>query len=219
MNKQQEFEMQQYIVKPVSTRAEVIWLLVTVALVVAVSGSVIAARTRPGDHNVLSAHQISAFEDLDTLEQGTFNDLYAAAMDIESIHDEQDDAWPSPKDLSAQGIPPFTRDRVWETRGRMAWEQKTLNSGTRHMAVYFGRPGSEQAPGCFLLIMQHSHGTPQVGKTGPEHGPWEIWHHDRAGIGFPGTVTDPGLIAKGWKEVVPYKGEEEVKRLKGEIPS
>ncbi|MCG8552769.1 MAG: DUF6162 family protein [Desulfobacterales bacterium] len=211
--------MEQQIVKPVSSRAEVIWLLVTVALVVAVSGSVIAARTRPSGRKVLSTHQISAFKDLETLEQGTFNDLYAAAMDVESIHDEQGERWPSPDDLSAQGIPPFTRDKVWEKRGQIAWELRRMNTETRHMAVYFGTPGITQKPGSFLLIMQHDHGAPNVVKTGPEHGPWEIWYHDQANVVFPRIVTDPGLIAKGWKEVVPYKGEEEVKRLKGEISS
>lgn len=209
--------MEQHIIKPVSTRSEVVWLLVTVMVVVAVSGIVIAARTRPSDYKVLNAHQISAFKDLDTLEQGTFNDLYAAAMDVESIHDEQEGIWPTPGDLAGEGIPPFTRDRVWEKRGRMAWELKALNTENRHMAVYFGTPVAVQGLGCFLLIMQHNHGTLEVGKTGPEHGPWEIWYHNQADAVFPKIVTDPGLVAKGWREVVPYKGEEEVKRLKGEI--
>ncbi|MCP4114593.1 MAG: hypothetical protein GY737_04185 [Desulfobacteraceae bacterium] len=208
--------MEQQIVKPVSTKSEVIYLFVAVAVVVMIAGGVIAGRIRPSDEKVLKAHQISAFRDLATLEQGTFNDLYAAAMEINELHGMGDEEWPSLATLENEFMPPFVKDQVWEKRGSLAWEQRVPWSGTRHVALYLGVPRDAGGFGCFLLVMLHDHAGKRPGTDTVEHAPYEIWHHDEPDVAFPEIVTDQALMAKGWKEVVPYKGEEEVKRLKGE---
>jgi hypothetical protein len=211
--------MEQRIVKPVGTRSEVIYLFVAVVVVVVIAGGVIAGRIRPSDEKVLKDHQISAFRDLDTLEQGTFNDLYAAAMEINELHGTGDEEWPSLATLEEAFMPPFLHDQVWEKRGRLGWELQVPWSGRRHVALYFGVPRDAGSFGCFLLVMLHEHSGSLPGADTVEHAPYEIWHHGDSNVAFPEIVTDQGLMAKGWKEVVPYTGEEEVKRLKGEEQS
>ncbi len=208
--------MEQQIVKPVSTRSEVICLAVTIAVVVMISGGVIAGRIRPNDEKILKSHQLSAFRDLNSLEQGTFNDLYAAAMEINELHGTGDEEWPSLATLEGEYMPPFVKDRAWEQRGRLAWEHRVPWSGSRHVALYLGVPRDAGSFGCFLLIMLHDHAVKRPGSETVERPPYEIWRHDDLDVALPEIVTDQALMARGWKEVVAYKGEEEVKRLKGD---
>lgn len=208
--------MEKKIIKPVGTKSEVTWLLTTIILVVVISGSIIAGRARKNDVKKLQSHQISAFKDLNTLDQGTFNDLYAAAMEIEEIH-SMDEKWPSPKELELEVIPPFIKDQVWVKRGKINWSLRSSDTEEKHLAVYFGSPSEGSLSGSFLLILRHNHKEPLPGEKLNEHGPYEIWYQNMKTLDFPKITTDPALIAKGWKEVAPYKGEEEVKRLKGDI--
>ncbi|MBI9093095.1 MAG: hypothetical protein JEZ12_28115 [Desulfobacterium sp.] len=208
--------MEQQIVKPLSTRSEVICLAMMVVVVVMISGGVIAGRIRPNDEKVLKPHQLSAFRDLNSLEQGTFNDLYAAAMEINELHGTGDEEWPSLATLEDECMPPFVKDRVWKKRGRLAWEHRVPWSGTRHVALYLGVPRDAGSFGCFFLVMIHDHAGKRPGTETVEHPPCEIWHHDDVNVAFPEIVTDEALMVKGWKEVVAYKGEEEVQRLKGD---
>lgn len=209
--------MEKIIIKPISTKSEVTWLFITIAIVILVAGSAISLRVRPGDEKVLKNHQISAFKDLNTLDQGTFNDLYAAALEINELHMLDEGTWPTPQSLADEYIPPFVKDQVWIKRGKISWQLQIPDFKTGHLALYFGAPSDVGDYGCFLLIMRHNHEQPQPGKKIIDHGPYEIWHNKNIKAEFPKIVTDPALIAKGWKEVAPYKGEEEVKRLKGEI--
>ena len=41
-----------------------------------------------------------------------------------------------------------------------------------------------------------------------------IWYYPGANPSLQ-DITRQSLIVKGWKEVIPYRGEEEVQRLKG----
>lgn len=60
---------------------------------------------------------------------------------------------------------------------------------------------------------EYSETSPVIKK--PSHAPFEIWYNKKINVNFPPSFSDQQLISRGWKEVIAYKGEEELIRVKG----
>lgn len=221
------------IVRPAGTRYESMYLCLAMLVVILVSGTAILHRTRSDEQKVLLDYQMSGYGDLNSFEQGTFNDLYAAALEIDAYHDENDEKWPSIRELEDQFIPPFIHDQAWKKRGKLLWTQKVPNVKYTHVAAYMGKTSDPEVSGSFLLVMSHRHRAEGDNKSEApdfhEDQPFRIWYynhksrlyskrprHPQRNIPFPDSFIIQNLIMKGWKEVVPYKGEDEIRRLNGE---
>lgn len=202
-------------VQPSHSRNEMVYVLLTTLLVIIVAGATIALRLRTTNEVSLQSFQINAFEVLKTDEQGIFNDLYAAAMEIIDYHEMEDEKWISVNQLEEDFIPPFVHDVAWSKRGKPKWNMKVLDSETRHTVMYLGQTDNVSDSGSFLLVCLHEH-KKKVVQTGAVHAPFEIWHNPDKEVTLPDRFSDQVLISEGWKEVVAYKGEDELKRLKGE---
>ena len=210
--------MHTQVVKPASAGREGVYFILVTAMVVAVAGILIMCRTRVEPQKVLFEYQISGYKDLNNSEQTTFVALYTAAMEIDAFHDDNEGTWLSVKELQEQFIPPFAHDRAWETSGKLAWTQKIRNREKIHMTAYLGKPSVPDISGSFLLVLSHDHGEEGDCRIGePEHDeePFAIWYIAEAEVDFPEGLTMQSLTLKGWKEVIPYKGEDERRRIKG----
>ncbi len=194
---------------------ELLFVCLTALVVISLSGVMITVRLRTEQKVSLERHQISVFEELGVADQGVFNDLYAAALEIIEAHETDEDEWIAVKQLESDYISPFVHDLAWKKRGRISWHKKNLNSETKHTVLYMGKPSVRGGTGSFLLVCLHEHRKAGAQTREKEHAPFEIWYHKSTDVDLPQFFSDQLLITGGWKEVVAYKGEDEVIRLKG----
>lgn len=104
-------------------RMETLWLLIAVLLVFTACGYIIIHRQRSDETMPIKETQINAFEDFNTMEQGTYNDLLTAVNEI--LFQYQDNGkWPLIPDLADYYIPPFVQDAAWQARGSLAWQKR-----------------------------------------------------------------------------------------------
>ncbi len=206
------------VVRTADNRSETLWMLLAVILVLLVCGLVINQRRRVDGMPELTDTQISAFDDFNTMEQGTYNDLLTAVEEIMYAY-ELSEAWPVVDVLAESYIPPFVKDAAWQARGSLDWQLRVVETAgveppaggespaeeEEALCAYWGKSSEPDVSGNFLLLIHSGH---------EEESP-EIWYTRRSVDAPPEALTDDALIIAGWLEVVPYKGEDELKRLKG----
>jgi hypothetical protein len=206
--------MHTQVVKPAGTGREGLYFVLTTAVVIAVAGICIMHRTRAEPEKVLFDYQISGYKDLNSFEQGTFVALYTAAMEIDAAHDNNEGTWLSVRHLQERFMPPFAHDRAWIMSGKLIWTQKILNNDMIHATAYLGKPSISNISGSFLLILLHNHSA-EIGEPEHDEGPFKIWYSSKTAVDFPERLSVRSLAIKGWKEVIPYTGDDEMKRIKG----
>jgi hypothetical protein len=197
------------IVKPYDARGESIWVATVALCVLALWAAAVHGRLRGEDARVLESSQLDAFGELNAVEQGTFVDLRVAAEEIYQIYLDEEGAWPTLADVQAEGLPPFARDATWARRGRIEWDARIANSPTLDVALFLGRSGETDTSGSFLLEV-HQHKQAEQDGT-----PYTIWYHPESPAWPLGAVQE-FLVPAGWRQLVSYKGEDELRRLKGE---
>jgi len=197
-------------VQAASGRKETIYVAQFALLVICVAGVLLAMRSEPAAEQVILEHQISAYHDLTTTEQGTFNDLLTAALDIDAIHADTL-AWPTVEELEFMYIAPFVRDSAWRQRGELQWRHINKDAVSQHDAAYAGLSTDSSTSGSFLLWITHAHSA-AASNVSPQT---KIWYHPDDAAETPVPVQEQSLIAHGWREVVTYSGEDELRRLKG----
>ena len=207
------------IVRPVATRRETGCVLLAMLLVSLGFSLMVVHRTRSEPEARLEAYQLSAFSDLNDAEQGIFSDLYAAAVEIDDMHDS-DEVWPRIAELEEMYLAPFLKDAAWERRGKLGWTVATLARSSLHTAAYIGKTSLPDVSGSFLLLFSHYNEEQEHEQHDAAHADKElihIWYAAGSAPAIPDDLSVYGLIEKGWKTVIPYKGEEEVRRLKGGV--
>jgi hypothetical protein len=211
--------MAQEIIKPLDTRSETTVVFTVSLVILVVALVVILLRRESGIERYMLPYQISAFSDLGSDAQAIYQDLYAAGLEIDAIHDERSEGWPSIIELEEEFMAPFVRDRAWAERGRMHWTLVTVSRSRQHAAAYFGRAQETESVGSLLLIFNHRHKDDDIGAIAAlleEASHIDIWYDATGELTFRGEYEDGNLIASGWKEVLPYKGDDEISRLKRE---
>ena len=213
--------MHTQIVRSVGTRRETGYVLLAMLLVSLGFSLMVVHRTRSEQATQLETYQLSAFSDLNNAEQGIFSDLYAATVEIDEIHDF-DAVWPQIEELEEMYLAPFLKDAGWERRGKLAWSVKHDDRPMLHTAAYIGTTSDAEVAGSFLLLLSHHHdenGTEPDEMTADaeedEEGHSTIWYAGDDDPAIPDDLIEQNFIANGWEEVIPYKGEEELERLKG----
>jgi hypothetical protein len=206
------------IVRPANGRSESLALFVAVLIVLAVFGATVLLRNKTVERKPLLDYQINGFKDLSSFEQGTYNDLYASTMEIIGAYEDNDYHWPTVSELSEQYISPFIQDQAWKARGKLAWKREIIVEKDMHAALYLGTTSDESISGSFLLAMsfQNQSNTPQKNPFSliNQDMLFKIWYQKGSNVLFPRKTDKQNLIMKGWKEIVPYRGEDEIDRLK-----
>lgn len=207
------------IVRPAGGRTETLIVAGVVAGILAVDAAAVSARRIDTSEPRLLEWQISAFYDLDSADQAIYNALTAAAEELWWAHgelltfgteEERANPWPTVEQLDADYLmPPFHRDASWSAQGAVEW-QRIASFSFEGQAVYFGSGGQLEGQSAYLLSLSHTH------KGASYADGATVWVHKDPNVAPPDTVKRDSLILHGWKEVVPYSGAMEVKRLKGE---
>jgi hypothetical protein len=203
------------IVRPASARTESLCVLAAVVLVI--GGSVALARANAQvEHKVaLQDWQISSFHDLEGVDLATYSALLDAGEYIRVWYEDSIQAgephWPTVQELDTDYVvPPFSRDIVWKQGGQVDWKMiasYSLDGAT----VYFGNQGKVPGQAAYMLVISHRH----KGATYTDQA--IVWINRDSNAPPPETVNIDSLVRKGWKQVVPYTGTDEVMRLRGEM--
>jgi len=202
------------IVRPASARLETLVMLCVVAALVV--GTVLLARANSSEepNTFIADWQLGAFRDLSEVDQANYSALLFAGEIIQVWYDDSlfsgAPHWPTVEELSdaEAGLEPFMRDVSWKQGGEVQWRLIT-SYAIDGATVYFGNQGKVPGQSAYLLMISHLH------KGASYRNQSIVWMHPNAQAPAPETVNVDSLVRNGWKQVVPYKGADEVKRLRG----
>ena len=207
-------------VRPAGSRLEG-WVLA--AAMLAVIGTLalyVRTHGREDTSAPLYDWQISAFDGLTGADQAIYNSLYTVKDEIPLIYDDINRfnepgvkfRWPNLQDFEDFLLPPFYKDTSWEQNGSLQWSlHEPLAEGEMQgSTMYLGTDGQLPNQGSFLLIIGHVH----AGFT--NNNAIVIWWNAKNHVEMPESGFRDKLILQGWREVIPYSGDLEVKRLFGD---
>jgi hypothetical protein len=205
------------LVRPASARLETLAILCVVLLLVAGTVAVVRANAHQEQEKFLPDWQVSAFHDLSPVDQANYNALMVAGDIIQSTYDAGyrmgEPHWLTVDEMSVLedgiGLAPFMRDVSWKQGGEVQWHLLStydIDGST----VYFGNNGRIPGQSAYLLVIAHLHkGASYTNRS-------IVWIHRNARIAPPEKVNIDSLVRHGWKQVVPWRGEDEVKRIRGD---
>jgi hypothetical protein len=206
--------METIIIKPARQRGEILFVSLSILLIALFAGALIMARSKAGAAQKLKNYQISAFSALPNVAQGIFMDLYTGGFDIEMYHRQNAESWPEISTLEANLIPPFEKSIVWQQRGRLRWSLSVLDKGTIHRAAYVGMTSDTAVCGSFILYLEHYHTADGAYFSGINRKtPFNIWYKSNGTV-MPNDFSEGALISLGWREAIPYRGTDELNKLK-----
>ena len=155
-------------------------------------------------------------------DQAIYNSLYTVKDEIPFIYDDINQfnppgtvfRWPNLEHFQDWLLPPFYRDTSWEQNGSLQWtlHEPLAEGEMQGSAMYLGTRGRLPEQGSFLLVIGHVH----AGFT--NNNAIMIWWNPKNAVEMPGSGFADQLILQGWREVVPYSGAQEIRRLFGGRP-
>lgn len=206
-------------VRPAGARLEGWFLAAATLLVLAVLALYVRTSGREDAPPQLYSWQISAFDGLTGADQAIYNSLYTVKDEIPLIYDDINMfippgakfRWPNLDDFQDWLLPPFYRDTSWQQNGSLEWSlHEPLAEGEMQgSTMYLGTNGTLAGQGSFLLVIGHVH----AGIT--NNNSIVIWWNANSRVAMPESGFRDQLILQGWREVVPYSGDLEVRRLFG----
>jgi len=209
--------METVIIQPKRQRFEIVFMLLTVVVILAVARLLFFVNDIMRNERVqLRTHQFDAFYELSGHDQGIFSDLFSAALEIEALHRDNGEIWPTVSELQDPdlSLSPFFEDALWRVRGQHRWTLFRQDHGTVHRAIYVGRSLDENVAGNFLLLSEHFHtldGSYYIGLNRAR--PYTIWFNRAWSLPNASNISEGTLIAAGWREAVPFTGNDELRRL------
>jgi hypothetical protein len=209
-----------WVVKPAGSRHEGLLLATATVVVAAIVYGYVALNGQNDEPEALYDWQVSAFSTLTGADQAIYNSLYTVKDEIPYLYDDlnmfnqpgETFRWPNIEDFQNYLLPPFLQDTSWEQNGSLQWSlHEPLAEGEMQgSTMYLGTDGRLPGQGSFLLVIGHVHAGFQNNNA------IVIWWHPENHVEMPESGFRDGLILAGWKEVVPYSGQQEVERIFGE---
>ena len=145
----------------------------------------------------IKSGEVSSYSDFSSIEAGIYADLTNFVSEIKMKGN--DEKLPTIKQLEDELIPPFTKDITWEERGKITWEKIDKNKKT----YYVGLCENVMTSGNFIVMIDDKNRENIKILFIKTH-----LHKDE--IEFAIDENFPG-----WKEIVPYTGENERQKFEG----
>jgi hypothetical protein len=196
------------LISPSNTRWETVLLIAAVIGVAGFTGFYAEEFGMEEKTQQILDWQISAFSGLQGVDQAIYNELLVAADEVNWLV-YYNGYWPEDKDFQESLLPPFYKDLSWEQQGSVKWILKNVvqEGEAQGLTLYHGSGGTHEDQGAYLLVIDHKHA------GGVQVSPTSIWWNKDRFAPVPETSKVASLVLHGWKEVVPYKGKDEVERL------
>ena len=183
--------------KPSSSKKENIALSITVIVILLAAFFLIKMRKPQTVEQKIKSGEVSSYSDFSSIEAGIYADLTNFVSEIKMKGN--DEKLPTIKQLEDELIPPFTKDITWEERGKITWEKIDKNKKT----YYVGLCENVMTSGNFVVMIDDKNRENIKILFIKTH-----LHKDE--IEFAIDENFPG-----WKEIVPYTGENERKKFEG----
>jgi hypothetical protein len=208
------------VIRPAGSRFEGLLIAVAAVAIVTIVSVYVALQGRSDEAEPLHDWQVSAFSTLTGADQAIYNSLYTVVEEIPYIYDDinlfnqpgEKFRWPNLEHFQDSLLPPFYQDTSWEQNGSLQWtlHEPLAEGEMQGSTMYLGTDGRLPGQGSFLLIIGHVH----AGFT--NNNAIVIWWNAKNHVEMPESGFRDKLILQGWREVVPYSGDLEVKRLFGD---
>jgi hypothetical protein len=208
-----------HLVRPAGARYEGLALAAATFAVIGALVLYVRAQGSEGFKEPIYDWQVSAFETLTGADQAVYNSLYTVKDEIPYIYDDINMfnepgvkfRWPNLDDFQDWLLPPFYKDTSYEQNGSLTWTlfEPLAEGEMQGSTMYLGTDGKLSGQGSFLLVIGHVH----AGFTNTNA--IVIWWNAKNHVEMPQSGFRDGLILQGWREVVPYSGAQEVKRIFG----
>ena len=209
-----------YQVRPSGSRYEGLLLFTVTITLLAGLALYVKERGRNEAAEIIYDWQVSAFNTLTGADQAVYNSLFTVKDEIPYIYDDinyfnepgEKFHWPNLQDFQDYLLPPFLKDTSWEQNGSLQWTlYEPLPEGEMQgSTMYLGTDGQLAGQGSFLLVIGHVH----AGFTNTNA--IVVWWNQDNHAEMPESGFRDSLILRGWREVVPYSGDQEVNRIFGE---
>ena len=183
--------------KPSSSKKENIALSITVIVILLAAFFLIKMRKPQTVEQKIKSGEVSTYSDFSSIEAGIYADLTNFVSEIKMKGN--DEKLPTIKQLEDELIPPFTKDITWEERGKITWEKIDKNKKT----YYVGLCENVMTSGNFIVMIDDKNRENIKILFIKTH-----LHKDE--IEFAIDENFPG-----WKEIVPYTGENERQKFEG----
>jgi hypothetical protein len=207
-------------VRPAGSRYEGLTMIAATAVVLAIGAVYVRLNGTSDEPEALYEWQVSAFSTLTGADQAIYNALFTVKDEIPYLYDDinmynrpgETFRWPNLDDFQDYLLPPFYRDTSWEQNGSLQWSlyEPLAKGEMQGSTMYLGTDGQLPNQGSFLLVIGHVH----AGFT--NNNAILVWWNPANHVEMPESGFRDGLILAGWKEVVPYSGDQEVERIFGE---
>ena len=183
--------------KPSSSKKENIALSITVIVILLAAFFLIKMRKPQTVEQKIKSGEVSSYSDFSSIEAGIYADLTNFVSEIKMKGN--DEKLPTIKQLEDEPIPPFTKDITWEEKGKITWEKINKNKKT----YYVGLCENVMTSGNFIVMIDDKNRENIKILFIKTH-----LHKDE--IEFAIDENFPG-----WKEIVPYTGENERQKFEG----
>jgi hypothetical protein len=207
-------------IHPLSAGREVVWMAVIALIIIVIQITYVRLLGHKDYQEEIFDWQVSAFNSFEGADQAIYNALYTVKDEIPYIYDDINRfnepgvkfRWPNLADFQEYYLSPFYQDSSWIQNGSLQWSlYEPLPEGEMQgYSMYLGTNGSQPTQGSFLLTIGHVHAGFQNNNA------LDIWWHPDNQIIMPASGFKDSLIREGWKYVVAYSGDKEIKRLFGE---
>lgn len=204
-------------VRPRSGRQETIAIGAVFLAILIIAGVAISQRQIVNPLPRLYDWQLSSFYDLSKTDQAIHTSLVTAIPELWLLHGDMlsmqkrgksKEAWPDIEQLAEYYyVAPFAQDLFWTQNGEVKWARVTEFS-FEGSTVYHGYGGTTDQQSAYLVVLSHAHKGASFNSVG------SIWMNANANAPAPSTVVRDSLIRNGWKQVVPYSGAIERKRIR-----
>lgn len=187
-----------YIVKPFSSKKENIILLISFFFLLLFAGIILKIRYKPHYQQTINAGEISAYNELNSIELGLYSDIKNSLTDM-TLLKEENGKLPNIFLLQEEEIPPYEKDNTWEQRGAMEWTFFSHEDTNYYLGI-----SQKEEIGNFLIAINEEN----ISES-------EIFF-TKANIPIEETLNDTDKYMELFKKIVPYTGNDERKKFKGE---
>lgn len=188
-------KINKFIVKPLSSKKENLYLLLTFCILIILAALLLKFRHREEYVQNIGKNEISAFSSLNNIEASIYSDIKNSLLEISLLKDELGD-FPDISTLEKEEIPPYFKDQLWEQKGSIDWVYFKHDNEIHYLGI-----SHTQGIGSFLVV---------IDEKNPEK--FDIFYTNEKILKeniLRNFIQYESLFSK----IVPYTGEEERKKF------
>lgn len=188
-------KINKFIVKPLSSKKENLYLLLTFCILIILAALLLKFRHREEYVQNIGKNEISAFSSLNNIEASIYSDIKNSLLEISLLKDELGD-FPDINTLEKEEIPPYFKDQLWEQKGAIDWVSFKHENEIHYLGI-----SHTQGIGSFLVVIDEKNSEK-----------FDIFYTNEKILKeniLRNFIQYESLFSK----IVPYTGEEERKKF------